>query len=214
MDNLVQRLPEALLVLSFFIVSLTLHEWGHAAMADKLGDPTPRSQGRVSFNPLRHIDWLGTVAIPLLGILGVFGGFAMIGWAKPVMINPSYFKNPKNDSSWVTIAGPGMNLVQAVACAILASLLHHHPASGSLLWYFVQINIGLMLFNLLPIPPLDGSKFLMYWFGMSAETYNQFARFGMFILIGLFNLTPLPAWFATARHFAFEPFLAIYQILA
>ncbi len=168
MDNLAERLPEALLILSFFIISLSLHEWGHAAMADKLGDPTPRSQGRVTFNPLRHIDWLGTVAIPLLGILGVFGGFAMIGWAKPVMINPANFKNPKNDSAWVTIAGPGMNLVQAVLAAVIASLLHQHPNSGSLLWYFVQINIGLMVFNLLPIPPLDGSKFLRYWFGMSA----------------------------------------------
>ncbi len=214
MDNLAQRLPEALLILSFFIISLTLHEWGHAAMADKLGDPTPRSQGRVSFNPLRHIDWLGTVAIPFLGLLGVFGGFSMIGWAKPVMINPANFKNPTSDSAWVTIAGPGMNLVQAVVFALIASLLGHHPHGDSLLWYFVRINIALMLFNLLPIPPLDGSKFLMYWFGLSAEAYEKFARFGFVVLVVLFNFTPLPSYLRIANQHAYEPFLAIYQILS
>jgi len=101
------------------IISLSFHEWGHAAMADKFGDDTPRRMGRVTFNPAAHVDLIGTVALPLLAI---FLQFPIIGWAKPVFINPDNL--PKTSQrAWVTIAGPGMNLLLAVMAAIAGGLL-------------------------------------------------------------------------------------------
>jgi Zn-dependent protease len=201
-------------LLSYLIVvaSLTLHEWGHAMMADRLGDDTPRSQGRVTLNPLAHIDLVGTVILPLLGI---FSGFPLIGWAKPVYINPDNL--PKTaDRAWVTIAGPGMNLILALVTTVALALLHRFsPASDlrPLLELILRINVGLMVFNLLPVPPLDGSKFLMYWFGMKEETYAQFSRFGWIILMVLINLPQTRGFLAALIHYSMQPFKTIESLL-
>ncbi len=204
---------DALLAYLIVVASLTLHEWGHAATADRLGDDTPRSQGRVSLNPLVHIDLIGTVILPLIGI---FGGIPLIGWAKPVIINPANL--PKiSDRSWVTIAGPGMNLIVALLAAVgLGLLLRFSPGNAwyELLALILKINVALMVFNLLPVPPLDGSKFLMYWFGMSEETYVKFANFGWIILMVLINIPLTRGWFAWLISAALEPFLVIVSLLA
>ena len=193
------------------LASLTLHEWGHARMADRLGDDTPRLQGRVTLNPLAHIDLFGTVIIPLIGI---FGGFAIVGWAKPVMIDPANL--PKtSDRAWVTIAGPGMNLLLALLATVASGLLiRFAPGSEfhSLLSLIVMINVALMVFNLLPIPPLDGSKFLMYWFGMKEETYAQFSRFGWLILMVLINLPQTRGLLGRLIYHAMQPFKTIESL--
>src|SRR4051794_38474467 len=114
MDLDLEMLRQGLLRVLVLICSLALHEWGHAFVADRLGDDTPRSQGRVTLNPLAHIDWIGTVLIPLLGVLGFFGGLAGIGWAKPVYTNPSNFRRGMSDQALVTIAGPAVNFLLAL----------------------------------------------------------------------------------------------------
>jgi Zn-dependent protease len=205
----------------YFIVmvcSLSCHEWGHAIAADKLGDDTPRLQGRVTLFPLAHIDWIGTILIPGLSMLGMFGGFSMIGWAKPVYINPANFRRRMFDQSLVTIAGPGVNLVLALIAVLLAVfVVRVVPGVASTLeplcWIAVKVNVGLMVFNLLPIPPLDGSKFLMYWFGMGEEAYYRMASYGGFVLLILLNLPPFRVFLSKLFLFALGPFFRLFDLL-
>jgi Zn-dependent protease len=208
------ELREALIYLIIIVSSLALHEWGHAYMADKCGDPTPRSEGRVTLNPWPHIDLIGTILIPLLGALGFFGGFGMIGWAKPVWTNPSYFRRRLHDSIMVTLAGPGMNLVLALVFTVLAALSSRlMPTVEPLLNIAMSVNIGLMVFNMLPIPPLDGSKFLMYWFGMSEETYARCSKWGPVVLIVMINLEAGRTLLRAIFNFGALPFEALYRAL-
>jgi len=195
----------------FVIISLSFHEWGHAVMADKYGDDTPRRMGRVTFNPVAHVDPIGTVLLPLLAI---FFNFSIIGWAKPVYINPENL--PKTSQRvWVTIAGPGMNLLLAVFAAIAWGLLKRFGMSGAAHYvsFFMLINVNLMMFNMLPVPPLDGSKFLMYWFGMSERAYAAFARFGWFILMALIYIPETQRLFVAMLTWAREPFMTIASIV-
>lgn len=180
-----ERLITALTGYVVVIISLSFHEWGHAFAADKLGDDTPRRMGRVTINPLAHIDLIGTVLIPLFAL---FSGWAVVGWAKPVLINPANLPK-KSQHAWVTIAGPAMNLVLAFVAALAIRLIGA-GAEGTtdFLFRILAINISLMMFNLLPIPPLDGSKFLMYWFGMGERMYVNLARYGWFVMMALFYI--------------------------
>jgi Zn-dependent protease len=166
------------------LVLLTFHEFGHAWMAWKCGDDTARSQGRVSLNPLVHIDPFGTVVLPLLLILMAPGGF-LVGWAKPVPVNSDNFRNPRADDIMVTLAGPWMNLLLAIAIMALARLGYavHSHSLAQVCSDMAHLSLLLCFFNLLPIPPLDGSQVLRSLIGMSHETYHQIARYGIFILI-------------------------------
>ena len=180
-----EKLIAALTGYVIVIISLSFHEWGHAFAADKLGDDTPRRMGRVTINPLAHVDLIGTVIIPLFAL---FSGWAVVGWAKPVMINPNNLPK-KSQRAWVTIAGPAMNLALALWAALAIRLTGYEVMDfDDLVFRIIAINISLMLFNLLPIPPLDGSKFLMYWFGMGERTYVFLARFGWFVMMALFYI--------------------------
>ena len=166
------------------LVLLTFHEFGHAWMAWRCGDDTAHSQGRVSLNPLVHIDLIGTVALPLLMIFLAPGGF-FAGWAKPVPVNPYNLRNPRVDDILVTLAGPWMNLLLAIVIMGLARLGFILHSSGMVEVCFNMAHLSLLLcfFNLLPIPPLDGSQVVRSLVGMSYETYHQIARYGIFILI-------------------------------
>ncbi len=144
------------------LASLTVHEWAHAWTADRLGDSTARMLGRVSFNPIVHIDLLGTVVLPLLAI---FSGLPILGWAKPVPVNTSRLGHPKRDFMIVAAAGPTSNIVMAIAAALAFRVLGGVEATGEfgaarLLVMAVQINVLLAVFNMLPIPPLDGGNVL------------------------------------------------------
>jgi Zn-dependent protease len=174
------------------LLAITLHELGHAWAADKLGDGTARALGRVSLNPIRHIDPLGTILVPLL--LLVLGGF-VFGWAKPVPVDARNLGSPRRDMALVAVAGPIANLILAAFWALMFKLSVSLIAAGNE-WLGVPLNlmarvgiflnIVLCVLNLLPIPPLDGSS-LVSWLlpARAAEAYNSIAPFGLFILIAL-----------------------------
>jgi Zn-dependent protease len=179
LENLVFIAPPILLALTF-------HEYSHAYVAHRLGDDTAQKDGRLTLNPLRHLDPLGTIMIFLV----------QFGWAKPVPVNPYNLRSPKRDLLWISAAGPISNMSLALASGLLFRLLSdgvpvagRNPALGMvvlMVFLSLKINLALAVFNLLPIAPLDGSKIL---FGLLPPHYGPFIfaleRYGPFILIGL-----------------------------
>ena len=178
-----------------FVPAIVLHEMGHAFAAYKLGDPTARSQGRLSFNPLNHIDPFGTVIMPLLLMAA---NMPIFGYAKPVPYNPSYFENPRKGDLIVGLAGPAANLLQAiVGTAIawicytalpLAQIVNSNEVLGYVFLYFlpyyVLINLFLMFFNLLPIPPLDGSSIFAFFCPVEhLDTYYRIQQYALPIFL-------------------------------
>lgn len=174
--------------------SIALHEWGHAYSADRLGDPLPRSQGRVTLNPLAHIDPIGTVLIPLVMIfmpifMGGAMGFMMIGWGKPVMVSLPNRRTEVRDDLIITAAGPAMNLVISLGAALIGGvIISQVPDFAPIIGQIIFLNCLLVVFNLLPIPPLDGSHFMRRIFKMRDETYFALAGYGFIILIVLINI--------------------------
>lgn len=179
------------------VILLTFHEWGHAWMAWKCGDDTAKDQGRCSLNPLVHIDPIGTVIMPLLMIFLSLNGSGlsqfMIGWAKPVPVNPANLRNQKLDDILISMAGPWMNLLLAVVLVGLArvSLLAGAPSLVEFLLQSAGLSLLLCFFNLIPVPPLDGSHIMRIIVGMSRETYLYLARFGFIVVILLLQVKPI-----------------------
>lgn len=188
-----QWLMQEMLMLPGIVIALSFHEFGHAAVADRLGDPTPRSQGRVSVNPIAHIDLIGFIAL-------LFVGF---GWGKPVEINPDNFRKPRRDELLVAVAGVLMNLILAVIFTlVLRFYIQGTGATGmttgmadsiyNIILYIIYINLILMIFNLLPIPPLDGFNILTEIFNLKKYRwwYSIYDK-GFIILMVLivFNFT-------------------------
>jgi len=180
---------QILMVLFSFLIAITLHEFAHAFVADLLGDNTPRSNGRVSLNPLDHLDPIGTVVIVVSSLSG-----GLFGWGKPVPINPNNFRNLRRDSSLVSIAGPFMNIVLACASALLLRINAFHQPIGSpieaLLIVSTKLNVVLFLFNLIPIAPLDGSRLLSNALPSDkAIAYDKLmSQYGFFFLVLLMVL--------------------------
>jgi Zn-dependent protease len=168
------------------VVLLTFHEFGHAWMASKCGDNTAKDQGRCSLNPLVHIDPIGTVLLPLLMIfLSPSVARFLVGWAKPVPVNAANLRNPRLDDIFVSMAGPWMNLLLAVVLIGLARV-GAMAGSANMVEFCIQtaqLSLLLCFFNLIPIPPLDGSHVVRNLIGMSYETYWQIARFGFIAVI-------------------------------
>jgi Zn-dependent protease len=182
-------LRNGLITFLLLVISLSIHEWAHAIVADWLGDDTPRLQGRVTLNPMSHIDLIGTVIIPLINIFVFRGSFALIGWGRPVMTNPSNFKRRRLDDILVSLAGPASNLLLALLTVVIAALANvHQPELGEFLSRLVMMNIALAVFNLLPIPPLDGSYVLRHLVGMSEETFYGLARWSGLVMLILINV--------------------------
>jgi Zn-dependent protease len=173
---------------------LTFHEFGHAWTAMKCGDDTARLQGRVSLNPLVHIDPIGTVLLPLMMIfLSPSVSRFLIGWAKPVPVNPYNLNKPKRDDILVTLAGPGMNLILAVLLVALAraGLFFHSEPLVEYCLQAAKLSLLLCFFNLIPIPPLDGSQIMRAVTNMSHESYANFARFGFIAIILVLQIPPV-----------------------
>ncbi len=172
------------------IFAITVHESAHAFTAYYYGDNTARLQGRLSLNPVKHIDLMGTVLVP--AIMVIFTGFAF-GWAKPVPIDWRNLKNPKTNMIWIAFAGPFSNLIMGILWAIILrlALLLNIEDSGVIFIIFtavagIMINTILMVLNLLPLPPLDGSRILSGLLPTRlAITYNKIEPYGFFIIIGL-----------------------------
>ncbi len=133
------------------LVTLTIHEFAHAFVAERLGDPTPRLQGRVTLNPLAHLDPLGTVAMLFIGL----------GWGKPVMFDPYNLKDPKRDAALIALAGPASNLILASILAVIVRTVGVDSLFTSIAILVIQTNVGLAIFNLIPVHPLDGGKILI-----------------------------------------------------
>lgn len=140
------------------IVSVMFHELAHGTVADKLGDPTPSLAGRLTLNPLAHLDLIGSIVLPVACI--VLGGGLIIGWAKPVPFNPNYFSNKRFGPASVAIAGPLANIIIAIVAAAVFRFSPHDGAFAQILRMVASINVALAVFNLVPIPPLDGHHIL------------------------------------------------------
>lgn len=142
---------EFALVAVALVASLTIHEWAHAIVGDRLGDPTARLQGRVTINPLAHLDPLGTLMILFIGF----------GWGKPVPFDPYNLRHPKRDSALIAVAGPASNLLLATLLAVVLRFFPVGDLIGAALAVTIATNVGLAIFNLIPIHPLDGGKILI-----------------------------------------------------
>ena len=206
------ELPQLFYEISYkalpLLVAMVLHEYAHGWTADKCGDPTAKTLGRLTLNPLAHIDPFGTIIVPLLCLM--LPGSFLIGWAKPVPVDPRYMRQPRRDMALVAAAGPGMNFVVAVAsAAVLALLLSINPSvmtsesrqavEAESTWaamiltplalmalYSVLVNVFLGIFNLLPIPPLDGGRIKVSVLPpRPALALARVEPYGMMILVGL-----------------------------
>ena len=186
-DNLFTWFSDKLIILPGIVIGLSMHEFAHAAVAYKLGDPTPKMQGRVTINPLAHIDWLGFIALFLCGF----------GWGKPVQINQFNFRNRRRDELFVALAGVVMNLIIAILFTIILKIVTMAVGSygmasgmGQVIWYMlfytIQINLVLMVFNLIPVPPLDGFNILAQITNIGqSEVYWRIYRYGSWILVAI-----------------------------
>ncbi|MBU0974287.1 site-2 protease family protein [Patescibacteria group bacterium] len=159
------------------IVSVTIHEFFHAFIADKLGDPTPKYQGRVTLDPRAHLDPMGTLAILLIGF----------GWGKPVQFDPYNLKDPKRDTALISLAGPASNIILATILSLLIGVLNISGILLSVLITIIFINVMLAIFNLIPVAPLDGSKIAQALLPKHiALEYELFMnKYGTLVLIGL-----------------------------
>lgn len=185
-------------VIAVLMYSVILHEVAHGAAAYLLGDPTARDQKRLTLNPLRHIDPVGTVLLPIALVL--LKSPVMLGWAKPVPFDPRYFKDPRSGTALVSLAGPATNFVLAAGfAAALRFFPDAGPAAATVLFYGVVMNLILGLFNLMPIPPMDGSKAIgVYLPDRLRRAYFSLDRIGFVLIflllyLGLFSkvLEPL-----------------------
>jgi Zn-dependent protease len=199
------------------LFAITVHEASHAWTANKLGDPTAAAMGRISLNPLAHIDLIGTIIFPLVLILLKAPVF---GWAKPVPYNPRNLRDPRRGGLWISFAGPIANVLAAVGAAMLFRVLRHAGAGvvaasswsgllgglGTFLFYIVTINLTLAVFNLIPVPPLDGSGILAGLLtGSAAEAYERLRPYGFIILLALI--------FTNALNIIYRPVLILINWL-
>jgi len=177
-------LSSLIIFLPILIISAILHEIMHGFVADKLGDPTARVMGRLTLNPIPHIDPLMSIGLPALLLL--IGSPILFGAAKPVPVNPIYFRDPKKDMAITALAGPLTNIVIALVAAALLRIVPDTGIVGTVLFGFVTFNILLTILNLIPIPPLDGSKVIAAILPDSlAASFLSIERYGIFILFAL-----------------------------
>jgi Zn-dependent protease len=199
-----------------FLFAISVHESAHALVADRCGDPTARLAGRISLNPLRHIELFGTIILPILGALG---GFAMFGWARPTPVDPTKLRNPRRDDILISTAGPASNLLTAVCCVLALFVIRLASSEGAqivdrlattgapgsdgsalipiawLLHRLVVISVVLGIFNLFPVPPLDGSHILHQLLPQPVRAwYRAGARYGFLVLLFVLWYTPVGRW--------------------
>jgi Zn-dependent protease len=204
-----EKLISFLTFLPMFFLSITIHEFAHAFSASRLGDNTAKSLGRLTLNPFKHADLIGTLIMPLASFAS---GFALIGWAKPVPVNPNNFRNAYRDDAIVSAAGPVSNFI--LALVFFTGFVISFNMTGdldsrvvNLFWYGVFFNIFLFAFNLLPIPPLDGSHILFDIFpNRITAAIRNFGLYGSIILLVVIY-SPLWGFFMEFINFILRIFL-------
>ena len=211
MSYIVQRL----IMIPIVLIALTFHEFCHGLVSSKLGDPTPRLTGRLTLNPLAHLDPIGT-------LLMIFTGF---GWAKPVQINPGYYKKAKWGMALTALAGPISNFVLAFAAMLVYTIIHiinlkTGVFAGAMyqISYFVllfaQVNLCFMVFNLIPIPPLDGSRVLGLFLSTSAYfKLQRFERYSMILIIVLSFLNVFSVVIGTGVNFVLDGIINVCNLI-
>ena len=209
--QLSNRLISFLIFLPVFFLSIAVHEFSHALMANKFGDETAKKLGRLTLNPIKHIDLIGSVIMPLASFAS---GFALIGWAKPIPVNRNNFRNSLKDDLVVSFAGPLSNLIFSVLLFILFIISENwlgvqNSIINTVLWYGAFLNVFLFVFNLLPIPPLDGSHILFDLFPnkITAKLLNL-GLYGSLLLL-VFIYSPLWGIFMKIVNFILQLFLKI-----
>ena len=186
----------------------TPHEFAHAWVAVKLGDDTPRKDGRVTLNPLAHVDWIGTVLLPAVTSL-LAGGF--LGWGRPVQTDPGQLRGGLNGLAVVALAGPASNIVFALLLAAAAVVFAGvAPAFAGFAARGVQLSLYLAIFNLMPVPPLDGSKLLLAA-RVPPAVYNELARFGFMLLIVAMTASDLGRWMSRWSWVSAERMFALFS---
>lgn len=217
----IEALRQGALLMILLVVAISLHEFGHAWMADRRGDFLPRAQGRVTLDPTAHIDPIGTLLIPAIMIFWpAFAGggapVALIGWGKPVQVSLLNPRTRKADDILITLAGPAMNLLLCFAftlgLAVHGQLNGPTSSEGSAAWFLLSglfLNAGLMVFNLLPIPPLDGGRILRWVVGMSEETFRTVATYAPWVLLFLINTRFFTELLGGLLTFVVSPFLRL-----
>jgi Zn-dependent protease len=172
-----------------FVFAICVHESAHAWTANQCGDPTARMLGRISLNPIKHVDPIGTVLVPLIGMLS---GIGFIGWAKPTPVNPLNLRHPVRDDILTSVAGPASNILLGILAGVGLFVVSRLPNQGPnsigqpialLCWAFIQVNILLAAFNLIPIPPLDGSHVVRHMLPESGRrVYDMIGYVGILLL--------------------------------
>ncbi len=203
-----EKLISFLIFLPLFFISLAVHEFSHAFFANKFGDDTAKKLGRLTLNPIKHIDLVGSIIMPLIAFSS---GYLIIGWAKPVPVNRNNFKNPLKNDLVVTAAGPASNFLLAFIFYFVLILLNGFTPEGlhllkKVTWLGIYFNVFLFAFNLLPIPPLDGSHILYDLFpGKLTAKYLNLGLYGT-ILLFIFIYSPLWGMFMSFVSFLIELF--------
>lgn len=184
------------------------HEFAHAWVATKLGDDTPRREGRVTLHPLAHVDWLGTAILPF--VTSLFGG-GFLGWGKPVRTDTAKLRGGLNGLAVVALAGPFSNIILAVILAVLGvATAHSLPAFAHFAERGVYLSLYLAIFNLLPVPPLDGSKLLLAA-RIPVVVYVELARFGFMLLIVAVSVSDLGRWMSEWSYVGGRAIFAMMQ---
>ncbi|MCX6625423.1 MAG: site-2 protease family protein [Acidobacteria bacterium] len=199
----------AVLNVSLLWILTVPHEFAHAWVADKLGDDTPRLDGRVTLHPLAHVDWVGTVILPF--VTSLFGA-GFLGWGRAVQTNPGKLRGGLNGLAIVALAGPVSNVIFAVVLAAIAALLATRvPVAAEFAARGVVLSFYLAIFNLLPVPPLDGSKLLLAA-RIPMSIYNEIARAGFLVLLVLLTATGLGRWMSALSYGAAETVFSLLKV--
>lgn len=201
-------LQTALLNVLLLWILTAPHEFAHAWVAERLGDDTPRMEGRVTLHPLAHVDWLGTAILPF--VTSLFGG-GFLGWGKPVRTDPSKLKGGLNGMAVVALAGPFSNIILAVILALVAVLVAHvSPAISQFAVQGVSLSLYLAIFNLLPVPPLDGSKLLLAA-RIPMFVYRELMQFGFVLLIVAVSFSDLGRWLSEWSYLGTRAIFSVLQ---
>ncbi|MDR0351088.1 MAG: site-2 protease family protein [Puniceicoccales bacterium] len=197
-----------------FILSNSIHEFSHALVAYLFGDHTAKDYGRLTLNPIAHLDWIGSVFIPLLMVM-VPNGISIIGWGKAVPVNIYNFKHRALGDICTSLAGPLSNLITAIFLAIISCLpmMRYNSNLGELLEFAIIINISIAVFNLLPLPPLDGSHLLRYLINMREETFIIVAHWSYLALFILVNMQQFRILFGHIINYIFWHIIYISSMI-